>query len=153
MMLLATVIEAQNVISVSGSSVSMEFAKPISAGSSVMHVIDQSKWMNYNITVTPPAPMYSITASVEAGSMPAGIEIQIEAGPYQGSGGSNPGTSSGPVTLGATPKVIISNIGTCNTGTGPYLGHQITYTLNISDYSAVHSAMASINIHYSLVQQ
>jgi hypothetical protein len=145
---------AQNTVTISGNNtVDLEFTKPISPGSSFSQVTNDSKWLNYNITVVPPASFYSITAYIDSGAVPEGIRIQIRAGVCQGSVSGTPGTSTGPVTLSSTPQVIISNIGTCNTGTGLYTGHLISYTISIDNYSAVKAAYGTLNIHYSIQQQ
>lgn len=145
---------AQNSITISGNNtVDLVFTKPISAGSSLSQVIDDSKWLNYNILVIPPITNYSITAYLESGTIPEGTSVQVRAGACQGSVGGTPGIPAGQVTLSGTPQVIISNIGTCNTGTGLYTGHQITYTISIDDYSSAKVAYGTMNILFSIQQQ
>ena len=151
---LPVVLKAQNSVSLSiSNNVAMTFIPPIRTGNPFEPVTDNSKWLNYNITVTPPAPTVSITARIESGMIPQGVEIQIQAGSYQGSGGGSPGIPAGLITLSSIPQVIISNIGTCNTGSGPNVGHQLTYRMNITNYSAAQASFANLNLLFAIVIQ
>ena len=143
--------DAQNSISLSTiNSIVMDFAAPPGPGSPIEPVIDKSKWLNYKVTVTPPE-LVSITAEITSGAVPEGLQIQIQAGTYSGTGGGNPGIPAGNLILKSVPQVLISNIGTCDTGIGVY-GHQLTYTLSISDYSVVKSASSTVNILFTIIQ-
>jgi len=145
--------EAQNSISLStANSIVIDFAAPFDPGNSIDPVMDNSKWLNYNITVTPPDLPVSVTAEITSGTVSEGLQIQLKAGSYSGTGGGNPGTASGNMILTNTPQVLISNIGTCNTGEGVNVGHQLTYTLSISDYNSVKSSSSTINVLFTIIQ-
>lgn len=145
--------KAQNSISLSTvNSIVMDFAVPFDPGSSIDPVIDNSKWLNYNITVTPPDLPVSVTAEITSGVISEGLQIQLQAGAYSGTGGGDPGITSGNLILTNIPQVLISNIGTCNTGDGINVGHQLTYTLSISDYSVVKSSFSTMNILFTIIQ-
>ena len=144
---------AQNTISLSTSnSIVMDFIAPLEPGSPVESVVDNSKWLNYNVTVTPPEPSVSITAEITSASISEGLQLQLQAGTFNGPGGGNPGTPTGNIILKNTPQVIISNIGTCNTDVGTNLGHQLTYTLSISNYSMVKSSSSTFNVLFTISQ-
>jgi len=115
-------------------------------------VIDNSKWLNYNVTVTPPELPVSITTEITSGAISEGLQIQLLAGDYSGTGGGNPGITSGNLILTNTPQVVISNIGTCNTGFGNNVDHQLTYRLSISDYSVLKSSSSTVNIIFTIMQ-
>lgn len=145
---------AQNSISLSTlNSVVMDFNTPFDPGSPVEPVIDNSKWLNYNVTVTPPDPPVSISVEITSGIISEGLQLQLQAGIYSGTGGGNPGIPAGILTLSSISQVLIDNIGTCNTGRGVNVGQQLTYTLGISDYSVVKSSSSTVNILFTIIQQ
>jgi len=144
--------KAQKSISLSTvNSIVMDFAVPDDPGNSIIPVVDDSKWLNYNITVTPPDLPVSVTAEITSGNIPEGLQIQLQAGAYIGTGGGNPGIPNGTILLKSIPQLLISNIGTCNTGVGN-VGHQLTYTLSITDYSVVKSNTSTVNILFTIIQ-
>lgn len=141
---------AQNSISLSPTqSVALEMTAPSVPGSPIEAVMDQSKWLNYSVTVTPPQPLVSITAEITSGSIAEGLEMQLQAGAYNGTG-ANPGVPSGTIVLTNTPQVIISGIGTCTSEVGIHIGHPLTYTLRIADYSVVKASSATINVLFTI---
>lgn len=145
--------KAQNSISLSTvNSIVMDFAVPFDPGNSIDPMIDNSKWLNYNITVTPPDLPVSVTAEITSGAISEGLQIQLQAGVYNGTGGSNPGIPAGNLILTNIPQVLISNIGTCNTGAGVNVGHQLTYILSISDYNSVKSSSSTVNVLFTIIQ-
>lgn len=145
--------KAQNSIFLSTvNSIVMDFATPFDPGNSISPVIDNSKWLNYNIIVTPPDLPVSITAEITSGAISGGLQIQLQAGAYIGSGGGDPGIPSGNLILTNTPQVLISNVGTCNTGVGVGVGHQLTYTLSISDYNSVKYSSSTVNVLFTIIQ-
>lgn len=144
---------AQNSISLSTvNSIVMDFAVPFNPGNSIDPVIDNSKWLNYNITVTPPELPVSVTAEITSGAISEGLQIQLQAGAYIGTGGGDPGITSGNLILTNIPHVLISNIGSCNTGVGVGVGHQLTYTLSISDYNSIKSSSSTVNVLFTIIQ-
>ena len=150
---LSCVSYSQNSVTISNSStLSLDFASPYNPGSPVINVSDNSKWLNYTVLQTPPEPTFSITAQISSGTNLSGMELRMEAGSYTGSGGGQPGTSAGQIILSTEPQTIIYNIGTCSTGAGINVGHQLTYSLVITNYSQLSASSASINILYTITQ-
>ena len=144
---------AQNSIFISTFNlVVLNFTAPFEPGSPIEPVIDNSKWLNYNVTVSPIQIPVSIAVEIASGTIPEGIQLQVQAGSYIGAGGSHPGISMGNLILKNTSQVLISNIGTCNTGVGINVGHQLTYKMSISDYSNVKSSSSTVNILYTIMQ-
>jgi hypothetical protein len=153
MMFIHFVAHAQNSVSISATnSIEMNFTPPTNPGNPISIIMDESKWLNYDITVIPPDPFVSITVQIASGTIPPGLQLQIQAGTFQGTGGGIPGTPSGKLTLSDVPQVLIGDIGTCNTGFGAYVGHQLTYTLSISDYSAAQSSLSGVEILFTITQ-
>jgi hypothetical protein len=160
---------AQNTVSISaGAAVDLTLVKPTEAGNPVLQVTDDSKWLNYHIVAT--NSTYSISAQLET-ALPAGLQLQIVAGTYQGTwggslnspdrrgknytdnpAGDSPGTALPVVTLELWPQPIVSGIGTFDTGTGAYMGHKLTYTLSIANYSTVRATSSQVSVLYTITQ-
>lgn len=147
------VAQSQNTVSISSTqSIEMNFAAPVNPGDKFSIITDENKWLNYNITLQPDDPTVSITVEIISGIIPQGLQLQLEASTVQGAGGGKPGTPAVKLTLSSQPQVIIENIGTCNTGTGAYFGHQLTYTFSILDYSVSLSSLSSVEILFTITQ-
>lgn len=145
--------ETQNSVSLSTiNSISLDFTSPVEAGEPFQPIVDNSKWLNYNVTIVPPEPTMSITAEIYSGVLLDGLELKIQVGQYVGAGGGSPGTPSGEVVLSNFPQVILDNIGTCNTGLGSNVGHQITYTLDVSDMGQIQSGFSTLNVMFTISQ-
>lgn len=144
---------SQNSVSFSTlNSVNFEFITPTNAGEALPLLVDNSKWLNYNISVVPPDPPLSISVQILSGTVFEGLKLTVEASSYFGPGGGSPGTPTGVVNLTNIPQVLIDNIGTCSTGTGANVGHQLNYTISIDNYSQVQSSFSTINILYTISQ-
>jgi len=167
------VVAQTNAVSIAqtGGSVTMTFRTPAVAGNPVLQVTNSNNWLNYNTTVIPSSTQSSISVQLET-TLPPGLQLQILAGTYQGTwGGSgaapnrrgtgytssavgdSPGIPATVVTVSYLPQVLVSNIGVFDTGVGAYVGHQLTYTLSISDYSKVSSANTSVTVLYTITHQ
>ncbi|MCK4518457.1 hypothetical protein KAT92_06775, partial [Candidatus Babeliales bacterium] len=95
---------SQNSSTISNSStVSLDLTSPVIPGSPVSNVSDNSKWLNYTISHTPPEPTFSITVEISSGTVSDGMELRIEAGTYTGSGEEQPGTPTGQVIVTNEP--------------------------------------------------
>ena len=162
-----------NTVSIAETSgaVTMTFLTPTVAGNPVVQVTNPNNWLNYNTTVIPSSTRSSISVQLET-TLPPGLQLQILAGTYQGTwGGSgaapnrrgtgytssavgdSPGIPATIVTVTYLPQVLVSNIGVFDTGAGAYVGHQLTYTLSISDYTKVTAANTSVSVLYTITQQ
>ncbi|MEI7523346.1 MAG: hypothetical protein WCJ95_03405 [Mariniphaga sp.] len=164
------VMHAQNTVSIATTSgtINLAFIAPTHAGNPLLAITDNSNWLNYHIAAN--TIKYSISAQLQS-ALPNGFQLQVLAGPYQGTwggsvavpnrrglnytdnaAGDSPGIPATVVTLTLLPQVIVSNIGTFDTGTGAYLGHQLTYTMRISDYSTVRTASSNVSVLYTVTQ-
>ncbi len=144
---------AQNSVSIfSSASVSLDLTSPFIAGAAVSNVSTNTSWLNYNIVHTPPEPTFSITVEISTGTVPDGLELRIEAGTYTGPGGEQPGTPTGELVITNSPQILVNNIGTCNSGSGPNVGHQLTYSYIITNYSQLSASSGTINILYTIIQ-
>jgi len=134
------------------NSVEMKFIAPASPGSEIEPVMNDTKWLNYNITTDSSDPSVSISAEITSGSIADGLQLQLQAGTFSGTGGGSPGVPAGVITLSNIPQVLINRIGTCNSGSGSNVGHQLTYTMSISDYSALQASSSTIEILFTITQ-
>ena len=150
---LSCVSYSQNSVSISNSSTApLALNTLYNPGAAVSNTSDNSKWLNYTILQRPPEPTFSISVQISSGTIPDGMELKVIAGPYIGQRGGQPGTSSGQIVLSGTPQTIIYNIGTCSTGAGINVGHQLTYSLIITNFSQLSATSASVNILYTIIQ-
>lgn len=153
LILVNVVTQAQNRISVSDRSpIYMDMTPSYNAGLSKKVITNDSQWLNYTTLVHPTEPTISITVEVAGGSIPDGMELQIEASPYIGMSKGKQGTPTGKITISNRPRVLISNISTCYTGAGRNEGHRITFSFIITDYAKVKSGMSNIFIQYTIIQ-
>lgn len=144
---------AQNTVSIySSSSISLDLTSPFIAGAAVSNVSVNTSWLNYNIVHTPPEPTFSITVEISTGTVPDGLELRIEAGTYTGPGGEQSGTPTGELVITNSPQILVNNIGTCNSGSGPDFGHQLTYSFIITNYSQLSASSGTINVLYTIIQ-
>lgn len=144
---------SQNRISVSNRSpIYLDFSRPVAPGAPKQSIIDDSQWLNFTSLVNINDPTLTITAQVVGGTLPEGVELIIEALPYRGMSKANNGVSSGKVKLTNTPRVLISNIGTCYTGNGRNEGFQLRFTFRITDYSKLKAERTALYIEYTITQ-
>lgn len=119
------------------STVKFEINAPSEAGEGLTvetQTIDEL-WINYSSAITPSGQKRSITAQISSGTIPSGMAFYIQASAASAFGSANQGVSTGKIEVSETPKPIISNIGSCYTGNGINMGHELNYILEISDFS------------------
>jgi len=144
---------AQNSLTVSKRSpIYMDLTPSYNAGLPKKVITDESQWLNYTTLVHPSEPNISITVEVASGSIPDGMELQIEAKPYVGMSKSRQGMPTGKIRVSNRPRVLIDNISTCYTGSGRNEGHQLIFSFIITDYSKVRSGISTIYVQYTITQ-
>ncbi len=144
----------QNSLTVSKRSpIYMDLTPSYNVGSAKKLITDNSQWLNYTTLVHPSEPAMCITVEVASGNIPIGMELQIEASPYQGMSKSKQGNPTGKKIVSNRPRVLINNIRTCYTGANRNEGHQLTFSFIITDYAKVKSGTSNINIQYTITTQ
>lgn len=133
--------------------VALNMSTLTSAGMNNEIILDNSQWMNYAVETNPSEPYTSISVAITAGSVPPGIEIYLEAGFNHGSGYGKTGRPTGKIHLNNSPKVLINEIGSSNTGRGKHRGHRLTMSMVITDFSLLQPGDYSLYILYTLAQQ
>lgn len=101
-----------------------------------------SIWLNYSSALRPGGPTRSINAQIAQGSVPEGLSLILEASAPSVFGSANQGQSTGRVVVTEQPKPIISGIGNCFTGDGINKGHELKYSLEITDFSKIETIKA-----------
>lgn len=105
----------------------------------IQETTNETLWLNYTSALSDGQNSRSINAEITQGTLPEGISLYLEASSYSGTGAGQFGTPTGKVELSNTPSPIISNIGSCYTGDGVNNGHQLTFSIQISDYSKIYA--------------
>jgi hypothetical protein len=114
-------------------TLNFSFTAPSEAGNTLTTPsANTTKWLNYTSAVTV-GNTRNVTAHIDA-ALP-GVAIKIQAGAVAAGGGGALGVSAGQVTLSTTPVNIITGIGGAYTGNGANRGHQLTISLEVSDFS------------------
>ncbi len=149
----ANITLGQNLISVSSTRLkSLNFIPSYRAGLSPNFLIDDTKWINYSVLVKQSDPTCSISVQIISGTIPDGVNIMVKAMPYVGSSRGKHGISIGKIKLSHVPQVLIDNIGTCYTGIGTRVGHQLIYTVDIKEFEQLKSGTPAINLLYTISQ-
>ncbi|SHF53660.1 hypothetical protein SAMN05444274_106108 [Mariniphaga anaerophila] len=101
---------------------------------------NNSLWLNYTSAL--PANQHSrkITAEVSQGTVPSGLKLFLEASRFSGNGAGKRGQPAGRVELSNQPRPVVTGIGNCYTGNGVRAGHQLTFSVEVADYSEIESA-------------
>ncbi len=152
-LLLQGCLYAQNSISLSNRSPKyVDFKPSYNQGDSKQIIIDDSQWLNYTTLVDPSDPTISISVEIANGSVPKGMELEIDASSYIGKAKGKAGIPNSKIKVTNIPRILINNIGTCYTGSGRYEGHKIIISFKIVDYSKVQTGLHSIDLLYTITQ-
>lgn len=100
---------------------------------------NESLWLNYSSAMKNSGNSRSIVAEISQGDLPDGIVLLLEASRFDGIGKGQVGQPTGKIILSNQPKAVVSNIGNCFTGDGINNGHLLSYFIEISDFSNLHS--------------
>lgn len=111
---------------------------------------NSAKWLNYTSAVPAGGSTRRITAQISSGSVPAGVRLLLSVSSPMGAGGGARGGSVTNLALTPTAQTILSGIGGAYTGNGINNGHQLTYSLAISNYSSLVTASSTVMVTYTL---
>jgi len=121
------------------------------ASPQIRRTTSQALWLNYSSALANPQNTRSIVAEISGGGLPEGVSLNVEASGHKGMGDGEFGQPAGKVELGNQPKAIITNVGNCFTGDGEGNGHQLTFSIEVADYSKISAAdETSFTILYTL---
>lgn len=105
----------------------ISFSSPSQVGVVITPESSKNSWINYSSVVNS-GTSNKITVNISSGQLPESTSIKLMTGNYVGDGAGNLGTPVSEITLSESPQDIITNIGSCYTGTGLLKGHQLTYS-------------------------
>ena len=115
---------------------------------------DNSLWLNYTSLVGTGA-FNKVTVALATNS-PSGSTITLTAAADAGNGGGTTGSANVATVynLSTTASDIVSNIGSCYTGDGVNNGHNLTYSLVLSDLSTLEAISGySTTVTYTITGQ
>lgn len=127
-------------------NINLALSSPTEAGREMNTAIasDNSLWLNYSSSLTAGrTTTRKVNVQISGGVVPVGASIRLSASPFSGSGKGTLGQPSGTITLSNSPQTLISGIGGCFTGDGINNGHQLNFSLVVSDYSLLDLAQSS----------
>ncbi|NOY95537.1 MAG: hypothetical protein GXO81_04020 [Chlorobi bacterium] len=121
----------------SGFGIELSLAAKSGGGLPVEPVVSSGGkiWLNYTSSLATGSNTRSVSVQIINGKVPSGIILLLQASADAGNGRGKAGIPAGRVYVSTSPQVIISGIGRCYTGNGPNYGHQLSYSLMISDYA------------------
>lgn len=135
------------------SSLEFELSPGLNNGGipTIKQIGNEGIWLNYSSAVGKNQVSRSVKAHITAGSVPEGLEIYIEASGPSIYGSANQGKSTGKTKLSYSPTSIVTDIGDCYTGNGIQKGHEIYYTMEISDIGKIsQKKQAEFTVTYTL---
>lgn len=115
-------------------------------------VISNLLWLNYTTSRTVNGPLRNIQVQL-SGLVPPGLILRLSASPRNPAcGGGLFGTPGPQITLGNAVQTLIYGLGGSFTGDGTGCGHQLRYSLEISDYGQLEQVQNStLQVIYTLV--
>ena len=142
----------------SDATITLSPSAPESAGQGlrfdVASASDNSHWLQYS-SITSSANSISVSMTSNGQALPNGVVIELQAGSNANAGKGEAGSPKPAIVLNGGQQEIISNIGSCYTGTGSNAGHQLTYTLkmtNADQYSQLASGEFKNTITYTITE-
>ena len=113
--------------------------------------VNNDLWLNYTSAYATGNNNRSITVQIVSGTIPAGVNLSLSPSAYSGNGQGSFGTPVS-LNLSALPQTVISGIGRCYTGDGQNNGHQLNYSLSISNYQDLNNiSAATVQIVFTLI--
>lgn len=136
------------------NNITLNVPPPVRAGEGldVSQVRNEELWINYTTSRRSNGTYRSVQVAMD-GTVPAGMKIRLSASARAaGKGGGVFGSPAGSLTLGSSPQTLISGIGGCFTGNGVNSGHQLVFTLEVTDYALIEQVQdANLLLMYTLV--
>lgn len=118
-------------------AVTLDGTAPTEAGEKVVfNASNNDLWINYTSIKSTANPSRGISVQITDGTVPAGLQLTVEAASYSGSGAGTTGTSAGSIKLSSSAQNLITGIGSAYTGNGTSNGHNLTYSLTqVGEYA------------------
>jgi len=126
------------------STINLNGSTVVEAGKEVVfNDVDSSTWINYSSIVgSASEPLRHVTIEISEGNIPEGLNLLVKVEKDNGSGDGNlgnPNSSSQIITN--SPLKIIEEIGSSYTGVGVNKGHNVLYSLELSNNKDAYSKL------------
>ena len=115
-------------------------------------VTNSTLWLNYTSILGNEAAR-AVTVKITAGTVPSGLDLRVQAAADAGNGAGTMGANvAGTIDLDGTDQNIITGIGSCYTSSGTTNGHNLTYSLNVNDWSLIDfvDSGAAVTVLYTI---
>ena len=124
---------------------------PNEAGASALLTNNNTtKWINYSSSFPTSGANRTILVNTLS-TVPSGLNLNLMASNYSGSGAGTMGVSNGTIALSTSPQVLISGIGRGYTGDGENNGHQLSFSLSITDFALLDANNSkSVTVIYTI---
>ncbi len=131
-------------VGTNASTISMTFQPVTTAGAKFGSVTNSSLYLRLTSHV-PIGTYRKITVRKLSGSIPNGTQITIQPSPssVSNSGGALGNAVTSPVLLSDFDQNLITNIGSCYTGTGATDGYRMTFVWSIINSAATYGQLTS----------
>lgn len=139
-----------SMLEISNSSpLSINFQLPSIAGAPFgSSTTDNSKWLNFTSAV-PPNVTRNISAQIISGSVPNGVRLKLQTSVVAGGAG-NLGSPLTTIYPNSTSQNLIIGIRGAYTGVGVGSGYNLTFSVEILDYSSIRNTTSSLTITYTI---
>ncbi len=132
------------------SGFNLSFTAPTEAGNPLTTTTtNNTKWLNFTSAVTMGATR-RISAQL-SGILPSGINLKLVTSNYAGAGAGTLGNAVSALYLSSTQQTVVNNIGGAFTGNGVGNGYNLTYLLEIANYSLLKNQTSTVSILYTLI--
>lgn len=134
------------------TNVSLGLDGPGEAGLGATNTADSSIWINYTFLKGKwTRPKNHIYVRISSGSMPSGMSLKVKAKSATTHGKGNKGAPVGEVVLTGSDQKLIQNIKSSYTGRGAGKGHNLVYSLDLTNYSlSNYSGATTLTITYTI---
>lgn len=138
------------VLDIFGIAGDLTLVAPTTGGAAIAAVTSATTYAQYT-SVIDTGKTRILDAKITAGTIAAGTTLKLTAGTPNVSGGGNLGTAASQVTVTDTAANIVTNIGSCATGTGGTAGVNLNYELSVSAIGSLIKTVANeITVTFTL---
>ena len=115
-------------------TVTLTVKAPENAGDPVdlSEAVDKSLWINYT-SIVGGGKRRTVTAEIAKGEVPGGLDLNVYATKASKDNKGIEGEPASEITLDKKAQEIITGISSCYTGNGANKGHQLVYSLEMSE--------------------
>ncbi len=151
-------ISSYSMIGLAGSNQALAFEASAAEVAGDKVVFTQSSgstslWLNYS-AIAEGENTYKVTAKV-TGDAHDGLDVKVNVSSASTGGAGETGTGAGEIILTSTESDVVTGIGSCYTGAGEELGHELTYSVsaNEDNYGDIAASSPSLIVTYTITDE